>query len=177
MKRVYCYGDSNTYGYDPRNFGGRYPAGERWPDLLRGYESQNNGMNGREIPKRNGVFPTNYDIYVILLGTNDMLQGATALETARRMERFLSELNVPPSKILLIAPPPMKPGAWIDHRELLTESAALGECYRTLAQMLGVSFADAADWKVELCFDGVHFTETGHKAFAEHLQAVLDDFF
>lgn len=28
--KVICYGDSNTYGYDPRSYiGGRYPAGAR----------------------------------------------------------------------------------------------------------------------------------------------------
>ena len=32
---VLCFGDSNTYGYDPRGyFGGRYDAGSRWVDLL-----------------------------------------------------------------------------------------------------------------------------------------------
>ena len=32
-RRVLCFGDSNTYGYDPRSFfGGRYPG--RWTDLL-----------------------------------------------------------------------------------------------------------------------------------------------
>ena len=31
--RLICFGDSNTYGYDPRSFfGGRYPG--RWTDLL-----------------------------------------------------------------------------------------------------------------------------------------------
>ena len=32
---VICFGDSNTYGYDPRGyFGGRYDAGSRWVDIL-----------------------------------------------------------------------------------------------------------------------------------------------
>lgn len=30
-----CYGDSNTYGFDPRSyFGGRYPAEVRWTHRL-----------------------------------------------------------------------------------------------------------------------------------------------
>ena len=34
--RILCYGDSNTYGYDPRSYlGGRYPASVRWTALLR----------------------------------------------------------------------------------------------------------------------------------------------
>ena len=29
--KVICYGDSNTYGYDPRSWlGGRYDADSRW---------------------------------------------------------------------------------------------------------------------------------------------------
>ena len=36
MKRtILCYGDSNTYGYDPQSpLGGRYPPQVRWPDQL-----------------------------------------------------------------------------------------------------------------------------------------------
>ena len=33
--KMLCFGDSNTYGYDPRSyFGGQYPAQHRWVDLL-----------------------------------------------------------------------------------------------------------------------------------------------
>ena len=35
-RRLLCYGDSNTYGYDPRSYlGGRYPQSVRWTALLR----------------------------------------------------------------------------------------------------------------------------------------------
>ena len=34
---VICFGDSNTYGYDPHGyFGGRYDADSRWVDILAG---------------------------------------------------------------------------------------------------------------------------------------------
>lgn len=52
--RIFCFGDSNTYGYDARSYlGERLPAGERWPEILGeqyGWEIQNEGMNGRKIP-------------------------------------------------------------------------------------------------------------------------------
>lgn len=33
--QVVCFGDSNTYGYDPRSrVGGRYAKNSRWMDLL-----------------------------------------------------------------------------------------------------------------------------------------------
>lgn len=51
--KVICYGDSNTYGYDPRSYIGRsYPAGEHWVDLLAektGWEVENRGMNGKSF--------------------------------------------------------------------------------------------------------------------------------
>ena len=39
----------------------------------------------------------------------------------------------------------------------------------TLAEQLGVRFADAGRWDIPLAYDGVHFTEQGHKAFATKL--------
>ena len=35
--------------------------------------------------------------------------------------------------------------------------------------MLGIGFADAGMWNVETAYDGVHFSETGHAAFAKGL--------
>jgi lysophospholipase L1-like esterase len=35
MKKVFFYGDSNTYGYDPSGMmGGRYPRRSRWTTIL-----------------------------------------------------------------------------------------------------------------------------------------------
>ena len=74
--RVLCFGDSNTYGYDPRSYlGGRYDAGSRWMDLL--------------------------------------------------------------------------------------------------AQRLGTWFVDTEHWKIDLTFDGVHFSEQGHRTFAQRLSLIL----
>ena len=53
-RRLLCYGDSNTYGYDPRSYlGGRYPKTVRWTGLLdaEGWKVINKGENGRSIPK------------------------------------------------------------------------------------------------------------------------------
>ena len=53
---VLCYGDSNTYGYDPRGyFGGRYDAGSRWVDILAartGWAVSNQGQNGKFLRRR-----------------------------------------------------------------------------------------------------------------------------
>lgn len=119
-----CFGDSNTYGYDPRGFwGDRYPEESRWIDILSektDWMIKNAGQNGREIPRNSlqyqqaelliaQTFP---NFFAVMLGTNDLLQGATAQEAASRMERFLRHVQSGCSSILLIAPPPMQPGSW-----------------------------------------------------------------
>ena len=183
--RMLCYGDSNTYGYDPRGFvGDRYPAECRWVDILAQklkWEIQNEGQNGREIPSR----PFQYqragelltqsepDVFAIMLGTNDLLRGYSAVETCSRMEAFLRYIQPKCREILLIAPPPMKRGEWVTEESLIAESMKLAEAYQALSQRLGIAFVNAGQWNVELTFDGVHFTEEGHRAFAEGLYAYL----
>lgn len=53
-RKIVCFGDSNTYGYDPRSYlGGRYPESVRWTGLLKatGWEVWNEGEKGRSIPR------------------------------------------------------------------------------------------------------------------------------
>ena len=177
--RMLCYGDSNTYGYDSRSFiGDRYPAQSRWVDILEkkiGWKIQNEGQNGREIPN----CPFQYecvvellaergpDVFAVMLGTNDLLRGDSSAEACARMEDFLRYIQPMCKQLLLIAPPPMKRGAWVTEDRLIAESIMLADVYQALAQKLDVAFADAGKWNVPLAFDGVHFTEKGHRAFAE----------
>ena len=176
--RILCFGDSNTYGYDPRGFfGDRYGAEDRWVDLLAkqtGHECINAGANGREIPRNPYALRlltehAPVDIFLVMLGTNDLLQGATAKETATRMEAFLNSLLPHCQQILLVAPPPMKRGAWVPSNELVTESIRLAEEYNLLAEKLNIPFVDTRHWNIELTYDGVHFTEAGHHMFAKCL--------
>ena len=176
--RLICFGDSNTYGYDPRSFfGGRYPG--RWTDLLAestGWEVVNLGQNGREIPAGAGSLAgmlQQDDLLVVMLGANDLLSHPhiTAREVAAQMERFLKSL--PLCRVLLVSPPPMVMGEWVPEKRLIWESAALSGAYEALARRLGIGFVDAGQWGVEMTFDGVHFTESGHRAFAAGLREVL----
>ena len=90
MKTILCYGDSNTYGYDPRT-GGRYPKEERWVTILQNllgadYEIIPEGLNGRTTAydREDGPWKNGYpylqpcigshkpvDEIIIMLGTND----------------------------------------------------------------------------------------------------------
>ena len=90
MKKILCYGDSNTYGYIPETFG-RYTKNERWTGILSEllspeYEILEQGMNNRtgffknpeNIKLCGGEYLPIYlqnhrdiDICILALGTND----------------------------------------------------------------------------------------------------------
>lgn len=189
-RRIMCYGDSNTYGYDPRSYlGGRYPKSVRWTGRLEadGWEVFNQGENGRSIPQLDfeiesavrSVQEVRPDILTVMLGSNDLLQrpGFAAGVCGERMERFLTAFLGKASEILLIAPPPMEPEDWVPDERLLIASRRLADHYKELARRLNIHFADAGTWNVELTYDGVHFSESGHQAFADNLLKVLTALF
>ena len=187
-KRILCLGDSNTYGYDPRSpLGGRYPESVRWTGRLRlaGYDVVNCGQNGLSIPVRErdlmdfrDLFLRNQpsDLVTVMLGSNDLLQSPIpdAETVGRRMEDFLRFVMVPGVRFLLTAPPPMRRGTWVTDDRFLIESAGLAQCYLNTAETLGIAFADAWAWNVELSFDGVHFTPNGHASFAAGMAEILE---
>ena len=111
----------------------------------------------------------------IMLGTNDLLTepGFTARDIAFRMENFLELLLLQTGEeelpMSLIVPPPLEYGAWVNEERLYRESRKLEEAYKRTAEKLGISFVPTKEWEIPLVFDGVHFSEKGHKRFAEKI--------
>ena len=92
-----------------------------------------------------------------------------AVTDVREMpERFHAQLNAK-EKILLVSPPHFKAGLWVPDDITLEHSSQLGSFYRELANKLGIDFLDAENWDIPLCHDGVHFTEKGHRIFADNI--------
>ena len=170
---VICFGDSNTYGYDPRSYlGGRYDPDSRWVDILAektGWTVRNMGKNGREIPSTAPNFSADTDLLIIMVGTNDLLQGRSPEQAAVSLKRFLSDISLERSKLLLIAPPPLKRGAWVPDQQLIGRFLRRCPALSDPAEQLGIHFADTGKWDIPLAYDGVHFTEQGHRAFAARL--------
>ena len=97
MKTILCFGDSNTWGFDPVSLGSspyalRFPHDVRWTGVLAcelgaGFHVIEEGLNGRTtvfddplMPHRNGsvYLPAcleshkPIDLVVLMLGTNDL---------------------------------------------------------------------------------------------------------
>ena len=198
MKTVLFYGDSNTWGYDPRGFGGgRYPSSDCWTEraaeaLRRDWKICVDAMNGREIPDSRedcghvleairaageGQAP---DLFAVMLGTNDLFQavGISPSDVAAgKMEDFLDRVMAafPGMPVLLIAPPLVGSENSVDPVlcYVYGESCRLDRLYQALAEERGISCVSAADWNLPMAYDEVHLSEAGHHVFAEKIIEVL----
>ena len=63
----------------------------------------------------------------------------------------------------------MKQGAWVENQKICEETEKFAFYNRKLSEKSGTDFADAGEWKIPLAYDGVHFTEEGHRIFVENI--------
>ena len=126
--RFLFYGDSNTYGFDPRGpFGGRYPSSVRWSGILKKELDERcdlefDGMNGRTLPGSRADYAwlerlvrsnSPLDFFGVMLGTNDILltrrpDAAAAAEKMKTLLEWLlvnDDLHASEGRILLMVPP------------------------------------------------------------------------
>ncbi|MBQ9989386.1 MAG: lipolytic enzyme, G-D-S-L [Lachnospiraceae bacterium] len=136
-KKIVCFGDSNTHGYNSKTMG-RFSEEERWTCLLNKYLGEEyivaeEGLEGRtacfEDPLFEGLCGFNYiypcimthkpiDLLIIMLGTNDVKErfSSTPENVAKGIERLCQKAKDTPiafrnkPNILLITPPPIEPG-------------------------------------------------------------------
>ena len=190
---IICYGDSNTWGYDPRDtLTMRYPKGVYWTSILEektAWDIRNYGECGREIPHTEGTVRTFVQQLEswrtlqapvqlwIMLGSNDLIQisRAAAEDVAARMDAFLEALQETDAvgsgavSLTLIAPPLFQYGTWVPKEWMYRESRRIPETYRALAKKRRIGFINAGSWEIPVLFDGVHLTEEGHRSFASHI--------
>ena len=135
IKRILCFGDSNTWGYNVS--GGRFDEDERWPTLLGkklgdNYRIIEEGFNGRttvfddeiEGGYKSGLkyIPpcvmthSPLDLVILMLGTNDLKKrfGMTAFTIGggltacvKAIRTYAMDTNGNPPPILLVCPPPV----------------------------------------------------------------------
>ena len=175
MKTILCYGDSNTYGFDPKT-GGRYAYTERWPGILQqtlgrdGYYVIEEGLNSRTTVCEDCCYDDNksglallpaimkshfpLDLLIVMLGSNDMKQRfhMEPAEIARgaallmqTAKQVCASKNMK-TEILLIAPP------------LITEDLRKGACYCEFGERALRVSAELSAWYARIAEShGVHF--------------------
>jgi lysophospholipase L1-like esterase len=193
MKTILCYGDSNTWGWNPTT-GERFARDERWPGVLRqalgdGYLIIEEGLNGRTTVwddpiegYKNGktyLIPClethrPLDLVIILLGTNDLkvrfslsaydvANGAGVLVNVVQNSAAGPDAQAP--QVLLMAPPPLaKLSEYAEMFEsAVAKSKRFSRHYQRVAQEYGCEFFDTSQVIVSSNLDGIHLELSQHR--------------
>ena len=197
MKKILCYGDSNTYGYIPETCG-RYEQDCRWSGLLKryfpNYKIIEEGMNNRcgffKNPsglKQSGgeylpVFLQNHkdiDICILNLGTNDAqffyeLDGAAAEQGLNNLINSLKDANQN-TKIIICAPVKITENILRNrfsiqfNKESIERIKTVFPVFKRTAQERDCLYFDFNKFVNPSEIDGLHYSAESHKIIAKKL--------
>ena len=191
MRRILCFGDSNTYGYAPD--GQRYEADSIWPGIMGKllgdrFEVIADGKNGRTIAFDdpymegcNGMLDIEasleanapLDLVVLMLGTNDLKKyfDATPAQIAQNLKAMCELIRQKTDAKLLIASP-MLLGDEIEFsptlslefgRAQIDYSFDFAPQFSKVAQEVGAGFIDLAVVAVSSGADCLHLMPEEHQ--------------
>jgi len=202
MRTVLCYGDSNTWGYEPAT-GKRFPEDVRWPGVLarelgEGFRVIEEALNGRTTVRddpveeyKNGkdyLSPcleshAPLDLVIIALGVNDLkarffasasdvADGAGVLVSI--VQRSGAAPNTGSPMVLLVAPPPI--GVLTELALMFAgaegKSRGFSRQYRRVAEKYGCVLLDAGEVARASDCDGIHLEADEHRKLGEAVAAL-----
>ena len=201
MKTILCYGDSNTWGYDPATQT-RFPRNIRWPGVLKselgeGYIVIEEGLNGRttvwddpiELDKNGATYlrpciqtHKPFDLVIIMLGTNDLktrfslpvydiASGAGVLVDI--VKKSDTGIGGEAPEVLLIAPPPAVEltGFAEMFEDAVRKSGGFARHYRRISNEKGCHYLDAGDHVESSPLDGIHLEVDMHTRLGKAMAA------
>lgn len=203
MKNILCFGDSNTWGWDPARKQ-RFSSEVRWAGVLREelgdeFNVIEEGLNGRTTvwhdpleEHRNGkeyLIPCldthrPLDLVVLLLGTNDLKLrfSVSALDIGEGVQILAdiilasnSGLNEAPPPLLIMVPPPIYEIG--EYAEMFLggekKSKRLAEHYRRVAEERNCHFLDTSEVISSSRIDGIHFEAEAHRALGSRVADII----
>lgn len=204
MKKILCFGDSNTYGYIPNN-GARYDKNTRWTGVLSllshgKFEIIEDGCNNRTAFAANpaGKIFTGYEILpelltddfdavVLTIGINDtqFLYNLSSIEIASGVEKLINIVKVksPQAKILLVAPSILTEDvlngnfACLFDRTSIEKSRQLPLLYQKIAEKQNIEFLDLNSVAKTSSLDGLHYAPEQHLKIAQAIFTILSELF
>lgn len=193
MKKILCFGDSNTFGYNPKN-GKRYNSEIRWSGivknaLIKNYEVIEAGCNNRTAfcnnPEGNEYTGTkalkkyianDIDILILQIGINDLQKFYginisdyyTGIESLIEIARNANE-NI---NIILVSPSEINENILKCHfslmfdEESIKKSKELQNTYKEIAEKYNCKFINLNEITKVSNIDGLHYLEEEHKKIA-----------
>lgn len=205
MKRILCFGDSNTYGYKPDG-SGRFDENIRWTSrvgrrLGENYQIIEEGLCGRTTifedalrTGRRGVDMVGtlveshnpIDVFVVMLGTNDCKTryNATGGIIAKGLEQVIEQASLKASKkmeVLVVSPILLGRGVGEKGYDIEfdqnseQESTELAREYEKIARENGFHFLDASKYAEPSIADREHLDEIGHEKLADAIYDKLNE--
>ncbi len=196
MKKVVCYGDSNTFGFNPTD-GSRYDSNTRWTGILAkrlgdDFEVIEEGMNNRTgfFKSPDGFIQSGQeylpilvekhkpiDIFILALGTNDLQKFFQLDENIiiKRLEYYAQTIhrNNPNVEILTILPVALDKRILKGYfkcqfdKKSITDSIWIQEIYKTFCHDNDCRFLDINEQVSPSDKDGLHFDKDSHKIIAD----------
>lgn len=196
-KTVLCYGDSNTWGWNPATQE-RFPEDVRWPGVCRSnlgadYTVIEEGLSGRTtvwddpieghkngktyfVPCLESHKPLH--LVVIMLGTNDLkgrfsVSGYDIANAAGVLVDIAQKSETGPAggppEVLLVSPPPV--GKLTEFLDMFVgaveKSRSFTQQYRRVAEEYGCALLDASHFVSTSDVDGIHLEADAHQALGE----------
>ena len=191
MKKILCFGDSNTYGYIPVS-GERYDENTRWAGILKqkllsDYEVIEAGVNNRNgfVESNCGENLTGYkvlpkylsenpDIVVLAIGINDVQKFYRPdLSTiSAGLESMVKSIIDSGAKLVLISPPVLNDDVLRGNfsfqfdEESVSTSKRLPALYEEIAKSYNCHYIDLNKHVYPSKEDGLHYTKGGHSTIA-----------
>ena len=199
MKKVLCFGDSNTYGYNPKS-GNRYPKDMRWTGVLQlsrpdlkiieagcnnrtGFVDNPAGTNFTGYKVLPSLISCSPDILIIAIGINDLQsQYNVTLDNFRcGIEQMLIQVRqiLPTSAIIILAPTVITPDilrsnfASLFDQKSVEKSSFLPQIYKEIAHLHACTFLDLNTIIQPSAIDGLHYSEYSHTIIAQAVSELL----
>ena len=201
MRNIVCYGDSNTFGFNPKD-GSRFNEKTRWTSVLQNnfkteYKVINEGMCNRTgfVDNPEGILFSSQkhfsdtlskidDVYVLILaiGTNDlMFKYNITFDTVEKGLNNLINLAKEKTNNLIIVPPTiMTENILSGHfssmfdKTSITKSKEAGKIFKQAADTNNCKYFDINEFVKPSNFDGLHYDEKSHKVIADKLTELIN---
>ena len=203
MKKILCFGDSNTYGFNPFNFD-RYDKDTRWTGILTQkladkceiIEAGCNNRNGFVDSNDNNDELTGYkilpkylktspDIVILAIGINDLQKFyRPTLDTiSTGLTSMIKMIKDSGAEVLVISPPILNKDILegyfvIQFDEQSIEMSKLVQpVYKNISDDMGCKYIDLNKHVSVSKKDGLHYTEESHAIIAEVISDYIDEHF
>lgn len=204
MKKILCFGDSNTYGYIPNN-GARYDKNTRWTGILSllshgKFKIIEGGCNNRtafaanpagKIFTGHEILPElltdDFDAVVLAIGINDtqFLFDTVIEDFTTGIENLINivQAKCPQAKIILVAPSILTEDvlngnfACLFDRTSIEKSRQLPLLYQKIAEKQNIEFLDLNSVAKTSSLDGLHYAPEQHLKIAQVIFKILSELF